>query len=249
MKTMPDGTEDTVGTLAVGECFGEMALVDNQPRSATVLAREDCICLKCTRTGVANFQNIAFKLYENLARIIAERYLDMEKQLKLQLKPMCRDVCVAEITKDMPNVAAEIGPRSLLTLSEIGEPYNVPAHGVVVKENAYGQNMYIVLEGELEVRRTVGRETTVLAVLSCGNYFGETALVSVDHGRSADVVAAMDTRLVRLNANHLQKHPDLGALVYRELAKIFSIRLRRSTQVFMRTVGRNCHEDCELLGC
>ncbi len=38
-----------LGTMGPGECFGEMALLDGHPRSASVLALEDTECLAMTR--------------------------------------------------------------------------------------------------------------------------------------------------------------------------------------------------------
>jgi CRP-like cAMP-binding protein len=63
--------------LSVGECFGEMALLDNAPRMAQVRAYEDCTLdvmfredfLKLSQTH----PRIASKLYLRLARMMAER--------------------------------------------------------------------------------------------------------------------------------------------------------------------------------
>jgi CRP-like cAMP-binding protein len=161
---------------------------------------------------------------------------------------VCYEACEKEITKGMVNVSCEMSPRSLAKLSELGEPYQVPALTCVVKQHSHGQNMYLVLDGELEVRRPEGKDKhVVLARLARGNYFGEMALVNADAGRRADVVATTDAALVRLNETHLKKTPEVGALVYRELAKIFSIRLRRITQIYMQTVARNCHLECPIV--
>ncbi len=40
---------EELGTMGPGECFGEMALLDGHPRSASVLALEDTDCLAMTR--------------------------------------------------------------------------------------------------------------------------------------------------------------------------------------------------------
>ena len=41
-KTMSNGEEQVIGILEDNDIFGEMSLVDSLPRSATVLALEDC---------------------------------------------------------------------------------------------------------------------------------------------------------------------------------------------------------------
>lgn len=47
-RIMIDGKESTLATLGVGEFFGEIALLDEGPRSADVLANEDSLVLKIT---------------------------------------------------------------------------------------------------------------------------------------------------------------------------------------------------------
>lgn len=247
-KRLEDGSVDVVDTLEMGQCFGEMALVDNQPRSATVVAKADGLLLGFTGDFLGTFPDIAFRLYENLARIIAQRYLEIEKETRMLLLPVCEIECFNRILRDMPPPSGRIGPKGLSALSQLGQPYTVAAKEFVVKEKTLGQNMYIVLEGFLEVCKTVEGEPVRIAALERGNYFGETALVSDDFGRTASVLAVEDSKLVRLNAGHLQKAPEMGSLVYKELARIFSMRLRRSTKAYMQTYGKECHVGCPMRG-
>ncbi len=44
------GKEDAVAVLGVGDFFGEVALLDEGPRSADVVANKDCILLKLTKS-------------------------------------------------------------------------------------------------------------------------------------------------------------------------------------------------------
>ena len=41
-KSMSNGEEQVIGILEENDIFGEMSLIDSLPRSATVLALEDC---------------------------------------------------------------------------------------------------------------------------------------------------------------------------------------------------------------
>lgn len=45
-RVMVGGQESTLANLTVGECFGEMAVIDEGPRSADVVANQDCVLLK-----------------------------------------------------------------------------------------------------------------------------------------------------------------------------------------------------------
>ena len=44
-----EGTEEELARLGPGDFFGEMSLLDGQPRSATVLAEEEIMCLILSR--------------------------------------------------------------------------------------------------------------------------------------------------------------------------------------------------------
>ncbi|MGE5468228.1 MAG: cyclic nucleotide-binding domain-containing protein [Ignavibacteria bacterium] len=246
-KALPDGTREVVDTLASGQCFGEMALADKQPRSATATARADSVVLSFTGDFLAAFPQIAFRLYENLARIIALRYLDLEQEMRGIMQPACKVHCTDPIVAGLPPITGHIGPRGLETLAQLGGFMNVSGGDFVVRENTVGQYMYVVYEGSLEVTKVIEGEPMRLALLQRGNYFGEVALVSDEHGRLADVRATEDTRLLRLNNAHLQKSPHIGAVLYRELARLFSMRLRRTTLVYLQTIGRGCHKDCGML--
>ncbi|MEW6680922.1 MAG: Crp/Fnr family transcriptional regulator, partial [bacterium] len=66
-----DGREIILSILYPGDIFGEMSLLDGKPRSATVVAKEDCEVLTITRNKFLSFlkehPNVSIKILENLS--------------------------------------------------------------------------------------------------------------------------------------------------------------------------------------
>ncbi|GHO45463.1 Crp/Fnr family transcriptional regulator [Ktedonospora formicarum] len=68
----PDGAEEVIGSASAGDVLGEMALLDEQPRSATVIAEEDVTALVLPvwefRSILRSQSDIALKLLAVLSR-------------------------------------------------------------------------------------------------------------------------------------------------------------------------------------
>jgi hypothetical protein len=58
-RVMVGGRESTLSTMAVGECFGELAVVDESPRSADVVANFESILLKISADALKRLFNEA----------------------------------------------------------------------------------------------------------------------------------------------------------------------------------------------
>ena len=65
--------------LGAGECFGEMALVGNHLRTATVRAVRDSVTLRFDRERLDAYADSARIIYRNIARILASR-LDISSE-------------------------------------------------------------------------------------------------------------------------------------------------------------------------
>ena len=75
--------------------------------------------------------------------------------------------------------------------------------GVIFKEGAPGDKVYIILGGNVRISRQVpGMGEEALAVLKVGDYFGEMALID-DFPRSADAISHEDCRLFIITKEHL----------------------------------------------
>ncbi|HFE52369.1 MAG TPA: cyclic nucleotide-binding domain-containing protein [Bacteroidetes bacterium] len=76
-KNTPSGGEELLAELKPGEFFGEMALLDESPRSATAKALEDSIILGLFQPDLFDLierkPKLGTKILLNLAHIIGER--------------------------------------------------------------------------------------------------------------------------------------------------------------------------------
>lgn len=71
----------TLARLTAGDCFGEMALVGNHVRSATVRATRDAVTMRFYRDLVDANAESAQVIYRNIARILASRLHESSEML------------------------------------------------------------------------------------------------------------------------------------------------------------------------
>jgi CRP-like cAMP-binding protein len=83
-RVMIGGKETTLATMGVGECFGELAVVDQGPRSADVIANQPSVLIKVSegalRKMFAEAPALAAPFMLALTRVIAQRVRVMTKR-------------------------------------------------------------------------------------------------------------------------------------------------------------------------
>ncbi len=72
-----DGALIQIGTRGPGSIIGEMAMIDDKPRTATIRALEDCHVLEITREEFARRVDSADPILKMVMRVIMARYRDM----------------------------------------------------------------------------------------------------------------------------------------------------------------------------
>ncbi|HTV13888.1 MAG TPA: EAL domain-containing protein [Acidobacteriaceae bacterium] len=72
-----DGQTIQLGTRGPGSLLGEMAMIDDKPRTATVRALDDCEALEITRDDFARRVATADPVVKMVMRVITTRYRDM----------------------------------------------------------------------------------------------------------------------------------------------------------------------------
>ena len=100
---------------------------------------------------------------------------------------------------------------------------------IIVKENTYGDEAYVITKGKVEVFKSNNGEKLVIGTLEAGDCFGEMALIDRSQ-RSATVVAEVDTEVIVITSdsmNHgLDKLPDWLA----KMMKAMTDRLRSASE-------------------
>lgn len=76
-----DGTEVTLAILKKGDMFGEMALLENKPRSACAIAEEECRLMTVNKSNFNQMVATQPQLVSRLTTMLAERLFIMQRQL------------------------------------------------------------------------------------------------------------------------------------------------------------------------
>jgi len=167
----PDtGKDRQIRTLGRGESFGELGLLTNAPRAATVRAIEDA---ELFQIDEGTFDRL-------LADMI--RVPDFEPTLQ-QLAELRNQPCFAHL-----------GTDQLVDLLGRGEWLTVPPGQALVVEGEEGDSFYAVSSGRFDVEAGGQLKQT----MGAGSYFGEIALL-LDVPRTATVVARTPARVFRLD--------------------------------------------------
>lgn len=81
VKGLEQEEEQVVGHLSEGDFFGEMALLDGFPRSASVLAVRDCECLVLERRDFLALVRTSPEVALAILPVLSRRLRDCEDQL------------------------------------------------------------------------------------------------------------------------------------------------------------------------
>ncbi len=68
-----NGVQKVIRKLGLGECFGEMSLIECRSRSASVRATVTCKLLRIEGDQIARMPDLAFKIYRNIAILLSQR--------------------------------------------------------------------------------------------------------------------------------------------------------------------------------
>jgi len=76
--------KERIASLSTGDTFGEMALIDREPRSATVMADEDSLLFVLSESTFHRLltKRVAIKILLNIVRTLSHRLREMNARLQ-----------------------------------------------------------------------------------------------------------------------------------------------------------------------
>lgn len=162
-----DGEQNKVGnTLGPGACFGELALMYNTPRAASIKTSSDAVLWEIDRQSYRGIITY-FKFARN------KQYMEFLRNVYINDQKLGLIMNEAELEK--------------MTISLERETFE--AGDTIIRQGNTGDHFYIISEGSVGVYKADdGGKETKLAMLHQGNYFGEKALLKEDV-RQASCVA------------------------------------------------------------
>jgi len=242
--------EKKLTELGTGRFFGELAVLETYPRSATVIALEDGTIVKEIAEKELNdyFTQEPDKIME-LFRHIGGRVRSLTADYQ-EASAVLEKLSAEEKTEDeglLGRIGKVLGKFfgqreqgiSAETLREIEnadftagyskETVNYKAGTVIFREGEPGRCMYAIHWGQVGIYTDYGKpEQKLLGDLNAGQFFGEMGMIE-DEPRSATAVAMTDTTLEIINAEDLaelfEQNPPKVDMILQNL----SHRLRKLT--------------------
>jgi CRP-like cAMP-binding protein len=163
-----NGRRVDLAQLGDGSILGEMALLTNSPRTANVETAEESDLIEFHKNDLARMSEQSIHIEAALDRFTRERL-------------------ISNLLATNPLFAPFDRKQRYELLSRFGVHEVVPGT-TLVKEGSRGQGLYIILYGQVEVRKNEGGEDVLLATLGAGDVFGEISLIK-DQPTTATVKA------------------------------------------------------------
>jgi len=171
----PEGMGQKVGTISAGGSFGELALMYNAPRAATVISAEP----HCTLWAL---DRLTFR------RILMESTFARRRMYESFLE-------------EVP-LLSSLTPYERSKIADALETQKFSPGSTIIREGDPGHSFYLLESGEAEAYKT-GTDSPVKHYQK-GDFFGELALLN-DAPRAASVVAKTEVKVATLGKSAFQR--------------------------------------------
>jgi CRP/FNR family transcriptional regulator, cyclic AMP receptor protein len=108
---------------------------------------------------------------------------------------------------------------------------------VIFEEGSTGRELFVVLDGKVEIVKVKGCSKTVIVSLGKGEFFGEMAVIDGSSRSATAIAAAPHTRVMRINHARfvylVSQQPAFALMIMDALSK----RLRASNDINYRAAA------------
>jgi CRP-like cAMP-binding protein len=153
---IPGGPLD-LATLGPGEFFGEIGLLGEQPRQASIVAKTDVTLLAFGRDEMTRLIENDEAFRHAILRFLRERLTETLMLTSPLFQPF--------------------GPDDRATLQRLFRFVEVAEGTAMLEAGKKADGLYVLVAGEAVVRKAKGEEDILLGVLGPGDVFGEMSLL------------------------------------------------------------------------
>lgn len=253
-----ESDQQKIKTLTKNQTFGEMAVIEYYPRSATAVAADDVkvIEVKCGEIS-AFFKSDPDKI------------IQIMRQLSLRIRELTADYNVVVDLVDELKAAAGVGKKKNASLAEkikkfvlygnkqpefksvesirkIGEVSHsdgftlkvesFPKGTVLFKEGEAGKCMYDIHSGQIGIYKNYGTPDEILLTkLSENQFFGEMAMLDDDKRSATAVIISNEATVESISSNDLKELFENNPLKVEMIVAHMSSRLRKLTNEYIKS--------------
>ncbi len=198
--------DNIVGTIPKANSFGDLALMYNSPRAATIRATTDCTCWSLQKKFFRQAMvTSSSNQTGNLAQFLGK--LKLFESLNLEL--------LSQLAKS-------------LTLKTYND------NDYIIKQGEIGEQFYVIYKGKVRITKTGddGKEIPLIT-LGEGAVFGERALIKKEP-RAANVIADSSTTGIKTECYSLAKEDFANMLgsIIEQMNELNNMRIIRSCNIF-----------------
>jgi len=205
-RKSPNGDVEPLNVMKSGQCFGEIGIMQDIDRTATVKAIGPLELFELEREKFT-------ELYSS-----SSSFANMVKQIGIR-----------RLLKHI-SIFKEMDDDSLNSLLELIVEETFPGQKIIFRENDPPDALYIIIKGNVRVYKENehGREVT-LTTLTSGEFFGEQGLID-SMPRSASVATEEESKFLVIRKKEFQTLLRRNALFSFNILKVLSQRIRETSR-------------------
>lgn len=176
-KKTIEGEVKVVKTCEAGDLFGELALLYNCPRAASVFAKDECVSWKLDR--------------ETFNHIVKESAVKRRNKYESFLGSV--------------SLLSSVGQYEKSQIADALKQETFAKGDTIVKQDDPGDKFYILEEGTLYAEKSGADGTRRVLDYKAGDYFGELALLKNQPRAASVVVESNDAKVLSLDRKSFNK--------------------------------------------